>query len=95
MINFINKFLGSLSNEEFLYLQRKVWDEDTRRRQINAGLNPDPELDEQEIKYVLAGRKLDAIKSYRFRVGVGLREAKDVIEAYAARHSSIKEKIIP
>ena len=33
-----------------------------------------------EFQLVLKGRKIDAIKSYRARTGVGLKDAKDAID---------------
>jgi len=45
------------------------------------------ENQEQEILALLReGRKISAIKLYRQREGVGLKEAKDAVEALAARH---------
>jgi hypothetical protein len=40
----------------------------------------------QEIQaHLFAGRKIQAIKVYREAAGVGLKEAKDAMEAYAAK----------
>ena len=42
-------------------------------------------LDEQVAAYCRRGAKLEAIKYYRNQTGVGLREAKDYVEAVEAR----------
>lgn len=46
---------------------------------------PDPNISDEDIKTELrAGRKIEAIKLYRQRSGVGLKEAKDSVEAIDA-----------
>ena len=52
-----------------------------------AKLPSDPleTTDEAIERYVRMGRKLDAIKAYRRKTGVGLKESKEAIEAIAAR----------
>ena len=55
----------------------------------NAGQAPAPSATpfEQELLDLLRqGRKIEAIKRYREATGVGLKEAKDAVEALAARH---------
>ncbi len=42
-------------------------------------LNPDPILDEV-VALVRQGNKIGAIKLYREKTGVGLKEAKDAVE---------------
>lgn len=43
---------------------------------------PRQEAGEEEIRGLLAaGRKIEAIKLYRERTGVGLKEAKDAVES--------------
>jgi len=42
---------------------------------------------EAELRALLTeGRKIEAIKLYRERTGLGLQEAKDAVEAIAAAH---------
>ncbi len=38
-----------------------------------------------------AGRKIEAIKEYRQRTGTGLKEAKESVEALAARHGIVSK----
>jgi hypothetical protein len=46
-----------------------------------------PRLDEGEILALVRDRKkIEAIKIYRARTGIGLREAKDAVEAIARSH---------
>ncbi len=45
---------------------------------------PAGDLKEEVLTLVRAGRKLDAIKLYRERIGTGLKEAIDAVEAIAA-----------
>ena len=48
---------------------------------------PEPGSVEAEILGLMQGhRKIEAIKLYRQRSGVGLKEAKDFVEALAAKH---------
>jgi ribosomal protein L7/L12 len=44
------------------------------------------EFDNRILELVRTGRKIEAIKEYRQRTGAGLKEAKDAVEALAARH---------
>ena len=48
---------------------------------------PEPTTEQwQEIQaHLFAGRKIQAIKLYRETAGVGLKEAKDAMEAYALK----------
>lgn len=47
--------------------------------------NPLPPPDEIAKDFVRRGKKIDAIKRYREQTNVGLKEAKDAIEAYEKR----------
>ena len=47
---------------------------------------------EQEVLAILkGGTKIEAIKVYRQRTGVGLKEAKDAVEALAARYGVVSK----
>lgn len=46
----------------------------------------DAELDPELLPLLQAGKKIDAIKLYRERTGLGLAESKQAVEAIAARH---------
>lgn len=43
-------------------------------------------LDAEILGLMQGGKKIQAIKLYRERAGVGLKEAKDFVEALAAKH---------
>lgn len=43
-----------------------------------------PELNELERAYAESSRKITAIKEFRNRTGLGLRESKDAVDAYVA-----------
>jgi ribosomal protein L7/L12 len=47
---------------------------------------PSPETDDDVLELMRGQKKIDAIKVYRERYHVGLREAKDAVEALAAKH---------
>jgi len=46
----------------------------------------DPEIEDQIVALLDAGRKIVAIKLYRRQTGAGLKEANDLVEALAAKH---------
>lgn len=51
---------------------------------------PEPSPEDAELLGLLnAGQKISAIKLYRERHGVGLKEAKDAVEALAAQHGIV------
>lgn len=51
---------------------------------LNSGpTTPTPDPNEDVRQLVLQGKKIDAIKLYRERTGLGLKEAKDAVEALA------------
>jgi hypothetical protein len=45
-----------------------------------------PEMVKQIQDLLAQGRKIDAIKRFREQTGVGLKEAKDAVERFAAAH---------
>jgi hypothetical protein len=47
----------------------------------HLGIHPDQGMDEKIVQLVKAGRKIEAIKLYREHAAVGLKEAKDYVEA--------------
>jgi len=54
------------------------------RSRSEAPALPAPEPDTSSVQeLLLAGRKIDAIKRYRQEHGVGLKEAKQAVEAMA------------
>lgn len=44
------------------------------------------DLDAELLALLKAGRKIEAIKLYRSKTSLGLKEAKDAVEALAERH---------
>ncbi|HTU25344.1 MAG TPA: ribosomal protein L7/L12 [Pirellulales bacterium] len=44
------------------------------------------ELDQQVLDLCRSGKLIEAIKLYRSQTGLGLKEAKDAVEALAAQH---------
>jgi ribosomal protein L7/L12 len=46
----------------------------------------DPSLEAELVALLEQGRKIEAIKVYRERLGAGLKEAKEAVEAIATRH---------
>jgi len=46
----------------------------------------DPESDKELIALLEQGQKIEAIRMYREKTGAGLKEAKDAVEALAAKH---------
>jgi ribosomal protein L7/L12 len=52
-----------------------------------ASAEGEPDESEKELVNLLAdGKKIEAIKIYRQRTGVGLKEAKDAVEALGAKY---------
>jgi len=47
---------------------------------------PSNESDDEVLKLLRSGQKISAIKAYREQTGVGLKEAKDAVEAMGAEH---------
>jgi ribosomal protein L7/L12 len=52
----------------------------------SPGKTPANDFERTLLLLLEAGRKIEAIKVYRERTGVGLKEAKDAVEALASRH---------
>lgn len=75
MIYFILGFLGAMM---FLWL----WQ--FRRDDLRAVATPDKVTDEMIQEALQAGHKITAIRYYRVRYGVGLKEAKEAVEALQA-----------
>src|SRR4051812_46719261 len=48
---------------------------------------PAAEFEAELLALLRQGKKIPAIKQYREHTGVGLKEAKDAVEALAARHN--------
>jgi ribosomal protein L7/L12 len=48
---------------------------------------PSTELDPDVVQLINSGKKINAIKLYRERTGLGLKEAHDAIEAFEKRYS--------
>lgn len=48
-------------------------------------------ISEAVLSEIKQGRKIQAIKLYRSENGVGLKEAKEAVEAYVASNSEAKE----
>lgn len=55
---------------------------------VDPGAVPPPssELDPDVVQLINSGKKINAIKLYRERTGVGLKEAHDAIEAFEKRY---------
>jgi predicted ATP-dependent serine protease len=54
---------------------------------------PEPDSLEGQVFALMQGRKkIEAIKLYRQQTGAGLKEAKDAVEALAAKHGIIATK---
>lgn len=47
----------------------------------HLGIDPDQGVNQQVLELVKAGQKIQAIKVYREQTGVGLKEAKDLVES--------------
>ena len=47
---------------------------------------PEDELPEEVTTLLIAGKKIDAIKLIRKQSGLGLKEAKDLVENYMLKH---------
>jgi hypothetical protein len=53
----------------------------------NLGIEePVPDVNGEVLRELQAGRKIQAIKAYRAATGVGLKEAKDEVEAVGRRY---------
>jgi hypothetical protein len=57
-----------------------------------AKSSPEPgNLETQVIALMQGGRKIEAIKLHRQQTGSGLKEAKDAVEALAAKHGVVSK----
>jgi Ribosomal protein L7/L12 C-terminal domain len=53
-------------------------------------LKPNIELDTEMIEMVKNGRKIEAIKLIRSRYNLGLKESKDLVDAYLNKYPDLK-----
>ena len=51
-------------------------------------MNDEPELPDDVLAAIRANRKIGAIKLLRKHQNIGLKEAKDIVDAYIAQHPS-------
>ena len=56
-------------------------------------MNEDPPISEAVIAAIQRGRKIDAIKILRAETGLGLKEAKEAVEAHVARHPDLAAQL--
>lgn len=83
MIDFINKFVTTLSDEELKFLAQKINDEQYQRINVKAKLiGASTELCAEEKSFIHKGQVIDAMKLYRSRNGCNLLQARDVCESY-------------
>jgi large subunit ribosomal protein L7/L12 len=84
-----------MDNAEFQRLRERVSLLEAQVAELYSQLGVDPaqaspgstELDPEVVRLVNNGKRITAIKLYRERTGVGLKEASDVIEAFERRYS--------
>lgn len=53
---------------------------------MNATLSTDPVLPDEVIQAIKNGNKIEAIKLLREKTGLGLKESKDLVDAYVDNH---------
>jgi hypothetical protein len=51
-------------------------------------MNSEPELPDDVLAAIRANRKIGAIKLLRVHQNIGLKEAKDIVDAYIKQHPS-------
>jgi len=56
---------------------------------------PDPELPAEVLAAIHAGRRIDAIKQLRAGCNIGLKEAKEIVDAYVDTHPGLKTTLGP
>jgi ribosomal protein L7/L12 len=56
-----------------------------RGQAVPSGPQSDRDLEDEVVSLLEQGQKIEAIKRYRERTGVGLKEAKDAVERMAER----------
>jgi ribosomal protein L7/L12 len=61
-------------------------------REEPAEGEPD-EFERELLELLKGGRKIEAIKVYRAKMGQGLKEAKDAVEALAAKHGIESKRV--
>ncbi|HEY1785770.1 MAG TPA: ribosomal protein L7/L12 [Pirellulales bacterium] len=68
--------------------EAKDWIEQLQQTESDTAADPATagDLDQQLLKLLQADQKIAAIKLYRERKSVGLKQAKDAVEALAAQH---------
>ena len=52
---------------------------------------PAPELPAEVVAAIHAGRKIDAIKQLRAEHNIGLKEAKEIVDAYIEGHPGLEK----
>lgn len=72
-----------LSDEQLDRLHTAVFEERRKRRAIQVPSMP--ALSDHEKEHVREGKRIDAIRAYRNRVGCDLLTARDVIVRYQGR----------
>jgi ribosomal protein L7/L12 len=60
-----------------------------RGQAVPSGPQGDGDLEDEVVSLLEQGRKIEAIKRYRERTGVGLKEAKDAVERMAERRGLV------
>ena len=53
---------------------------------LGVGASPDNALERQIIEFIRAGGVIEAVKLYRERTGLGLKEAKDAVDNLRRLH---------
>jgi ribosomal protein L7/L12 len=77
----LNILLENLRRNDFVMARKAL-----NMLEMSASFSGPTDLSTVEIDYIKAGRVINAIKEYRNRNGVGLKEAKDAIDAYRETH---------
>lgn len=85
MIEFIKKFLASMSDSELDYVQRAVWKEMNHRLENKRAINKangiiTPDLNDDEKTSLLKGEYIEVIKAYRLRTGTTLKESRNIVD---------------
>jgi len=61
----------------------------TSKEDDEPAASPTDDLESRVLEELQAGGKISAIKLYREQTGVGLKEAKDVVEALGKQHGIV------
>ena len=84
-----------MDNAEYARLRERIRILEAQTAHVYRHLGLDPEaavpapsndLDPEIVQLVNSGKKIHAIKLYRERTGLGLKEAHDAIEAFENRY---------